>query len=105
MARSLQIPAVVGLQDASRRLKSGDYVLLDGFNGHVVANPTDQRLLEYGQLAQRRVKLDERLRDVVGKPAVTLDGVRVSLILAHAEALAYRVAPELFEGYAAKSKE
>ena len=42
MARSLQIPAIVGLHDATRHLQSGDYVLLDGFNGFLVVNPTDQ---------------------------------------------------------------
>ena len=79
MARSLQIPAVVGLHDASRHLESGDYVLLDGFNGYLVVNPTDQTLFEYGQLVRRRVNLQERLREVIDKPAVTLDGARVRL--------------------------
>jgi phosphotransferase system enzyme I (PtsI) len=79
MARSLQIPAIVGLHDASQHLAAGDYVLLDGFNGYLVINPTDQTLFEYGQLVRRRVNLEERLRDVVSKPAVTLDGVRVHL--------------------------
>lgn len=79
MARSLQIPAVVGLHDASRQLETGDYVLLDGFNGYMVVNPTDQTLFEYGQLVRRRVDLQDRLRDVVDKPAVTLDGSRVRL--------------------------
>jgi phosphoenolpyruvate-protein phosphotransferase (PTS system enzyme I) len=79
MSRSLQIPAVVGLHDASGHLESGDYVLLDGFNGFLIVNPTDQTLFEYGQLVRRRVNLEERLRDVVDKPAVTLDGVRVLL--------------------------
>ena len=79
MARSLQIPAVVGLHDATRHLATGDYVLLDGFNGFLVVNPTDQTLFEYGQLMQRRVTIQDRLREVVGKPAVTLDGARVRL--------------------------
>lgn len=77
MARSLQIPAVVGLHDASRQLETGDYVLLDGFNGNLVVNPTDQTLFEYGQLVRRRFNLQDRLRDVIDKPAVTLDGLRV----------------------------
>jgi phosphotransferase system enzyme I (PtsI) len=79
MARSLQIPAVVGLRDASRHLATGDYVLLDGFNGYLVVNPTDQTLFEYGQLVRRRVNLEERLREVIDKPAVTLDGTRIRL--------------------------
>src|SRR6202011_5017186 len=40
MARSLNIPAVVGLKDLSQRLETGDHVLLDGTNGLVILNPT-----------------------------------------------------------------
>src|SRR6266705_5299326 len=40
MARSLRIPAVVGLKDISSQVESGQYALLDGFNGNVVINPT-----------------------------------------------------------------
>ena len=79
MARSLQIPAIVGLQDASSQLKSGDYALLDGYTGHVIINPTEQTLFEYGQLARRQVTLQEKLRDLLQQPAVTLDGARVVL--------------------------
>jgi len=79
MARSMQIPAVVGLRDASRQLKSGQHVLLDGHNGLVIASPTDQTLFEYGQLVRKRVNLQEKLRDIRDLPAVTLDGLRVTL--------------------------
>src|SRR5881397_351466 len=79
MARSLEIPAVVGLRDASRQLESGQDVLLDGFNGLLILNPTDQTLFEYGQLVRKHVTLEEKLRDVYDKPAVTLDGKRIIL--------------------------
>ncbi len=79
MARSLRIPAVVGLKDASMQLQSGQYALLDGFNGVIIANPSDQTLFEYGQLIRKQVTLQEKLRDIVLKPAVTLDGHRVFL--------------------------
>jgi len=79
MARSLRIPAVVGLKDASARLSTGQYALLDGFNGAVIINPTDQTLFEYGQLARQQDTLQEKLRDVVNQPAVTLDGHHVFL--------------------------
>src|SRR5881397_620385 len=79
MARSLEIPAVVGLHDASRQLESGQDVLLDGFNGLLILNPTDQTLFEYGQLVRKHVTLEEKLRDVYDKPAVTLDGKRIIL--------------------------
>ena len=45
MARSLQIPAVVGLRNASKKIQSGAHALLDGYNGLVIVNPTDQTLL------------------------------------------------------------
>ena len=79
MARSMRIPAIVGLKTASEELQSGDYVLLDGFNGVIVVNPTDQTLFEYGQLIRKQVTLEEKLRDIEHKPAVTLDGQRVTL--------------------------
>jgi phosphotransferase system enzyme I (PtsI) len=79
MARSLGIPAVVGLQDISSELENGDYVLLDGYNGTVIVNPTDQSLFEYGQLAKIKASLEEKLREIKMQPAVTLDGKIVPL--------------------------
>ncbi|MCX6883810.1 MAG: phosphoenolpyruvate--protein phosphotransferase [Verrucomicrobiota bacterium] len=79
MARSLRIPAVVGLHNASNELETGDYALLDGFNGVLIINPSDQSLFEYGQLLRKQVSLQERLRDVQLETATTLDGHRVIL--------------------------
>ena len=79
MARSLRIPAVVGVGKASTELRDGQYVLLDGYNGRIVINPTDQTLFEYGQLVRKHVSLDEKLRDTADKPAITLDGVQLTL--------------------------
>ncbi|HEX5220931.1 MAG TPA: phosphoenolpyruvate--protein phosphotransferase [Verrucomicrobiae bacterium] len=77
MARSLRIPAVVGLKNASEELTSGEYALLDGFNGVIVVNPTDQTLFEYGQLIRKQVTLEEKLRDALTQPAITLDNHRI----------------------------
>lgn len=79
MARSLHIPAIVGLQKVSQQLESGQHVLLDGYNGYLIINPTDQTLFEYGQLVRKQVNLEERLRELQDKPAVTLDGTRFVL--------------------------
>ena len=79
MARSMQIPAVVGLKRIAEELTTGDYVLLDGGNGLIIVNPTEQTLLEYGRIVQRQRLLKETLRDTIAKPAVTLDGHRVIL--------------------------
>jgi phosphotransferase system enzyme I (PtsI) len=79
MARSLRIPAVVGLKDVSDHVESGQYALLDGLNGVLIVNPSDQALFEYGQLDLRQATLQQRLRDLLTEPAVTLDGCRVLL--------------------------
>ena len=70
---------MVGLRDASRQLKTGQYVLLDGYNGLLVLSPTDQTLFEYGQLVRKQVNLQEKLQDIRDKPAITLDGARITL--------------------------
>ncbi len=79
LARSLDIPAIVGAQNISEELETGDYALLDGYNGTVIVNPTDQTLFEYGQLAKIKASLDEKLREVQHQPAITLDGKTVHL--------------------------
>jgi phosphoenolpyruvate-protein phosphotransferase (PTS system enzyme I) len=79
MARSLGIPAVVGLQTIADELETGDYALLDGYNGTVILNPTDQTFFEYGQLAKIKASLEEKLREIKTQPAVTLDGKIIHL--------------------------
>jgi phosphotransferase system enzyme I (PtsI) len=80
MARSLRIPAVVGLKDASQRVRTGQFALLDGFNGVLIVNPTDQTLFEYGQLVRRQATLADKLREVIPLPAITLDNHHVPLL-------------------------
>lgn len=79
MARSLDIPAVVGLKEISDELETGDYVLIDGYNGTVVINPTDKTLFEYGQLEKNKATLDAKLQEILWQPAVTLDGKAIHL--------------------------
>lgn len=79
MARSLDIPAVVGLQSVSEELNSGDYALLDGYNGTITVNPTDKTLFEYGQLEKNKASLEEKLHEILRQPAVTLDGKPIHL--------------------------
>ncbi len=79
LARSLRIPAVVGLHSASRELQSGQTILLDGYNGLIIVNPTEQTLYEYGQLQQRERQVEDRLREIRSLPSVTLDGINVAV--------------------------
>ena len=79
MAKSLDIPAVVGLKTISNELESGDYALLDGYSGTVTLNPTDRTLFEYGQLEKNKASLEEKLHEILWLPAVTLDGHAIHL--------------------------
>jgi phosphoenolpyruvate-protein phosphotransferase (PTS system enzyme I) len=79
IARSMGIPAVVGLKTASEEFATGDYALLDGYNGTVIVRPTDQTLFEYGQLSRIKASLEEKLREIQKQPAVTLDGKFIHL--------------------------
>ena len=79
MARSLSIPAVVGLHDISSRLTTGDHVLLDGYNGLVISNPSDQTLWEYGELEVRKTAVEENLTKLRETASTTKDGRHVIL--------------------------
>jgi phosphoenolpyruvate-protein phosphotransferase (PTS system enzyme I) len=80
MARSLGIPAVVGLRDATQRIKSGDQILLDGHEGVIVINPSEERLYRYGKLANERRKLDAIYQTAISQPSETKDGAPIQLM-------------------------
>jgi phosphotransferase system enzyme I (PtsI) len=80
MARSMRIPAVVGLHDATNKIQSGDQILVDGYGGIVVINPSEARLFKYGKLASERRKLDEIYHSVISEPSETKDGSPIGLM-------------------------
>ncbi len=79
MARSLQVPAIVGLKGVAKKLKTGSHALLDGYNGSLIVNPTDQTLFEYGQLIRRHASIEEKLQAIQSLEAITLDGKKIAL--------------------------
>jgi phosphotransferase system enzyme I (PtsI) len=79
MARSLQVPAIVGLKGASTKISSGMHLLLDGYNGSLIVNPTDQSLFEYGQLIRRQASTEEKLQAIQNLAAITLCGKAITL--------------------------
>ena len=74
LAQSLEIPAVVGLSDVSRRVKTGDLVVLDGEQGMVIINPGPETVAKYEKVQQRAVAEERSLEALRGLPAVTQDG-------------------------------
>ena len=80
MARSMRIPAVVGLHNATKAIQSGDQILVDGYDGIVVINPSEERLFRYGKRASERRKLDEIYISAISEPSETKDGSPIGLM-------------------------
>jgi phosphoenolpyruvate-protein phosphotransferase (PTS system enzyme I) len=80
VARSLDIPAVVGAREASRLIRQDDWVVIDGDAGVVLVNPSPIVLEEY-RFRQRQSELERaRLHRLRHTPAVTLDGQPIELL-------------------------
>jgi phosphoenolpyruvate-protein phosphotransferase (PTS system enzyme I) len=80
VARSLDIPAVVGAREASRLIRQDDWVVIDGDAGVVLVNPSQIVLEEY-RFRQRQSELERaRLHRLRNTPAVTLDGQPIELL-------------------------
>jgi phosphoenolpyruvate-protein phosphotransferase (PTS system enzyme I) len=79
MARSMDIPAIVGVHDLCSSLSSGDDILLDGYTGVLILNPTEETLLEYGRIEQRKVQVAQRLGLIRDTASTTSDGRHIIL--------------------------
>jgi phosphotransferase system enzyme I (PtsI) len=80
VARSLDIPAVVGARSASQLIRQDDWIIIDGDAGVVIVDPSSIILAEYG-FKQRQGDLErERLSRLRHTPSVTLDGQKIELL-------------------------
>jgi phosphotransferase system enzyme I (PtsI) len=80
MARSMKLPAVVGMRDITQRVTNGDWAIVDGYDGVVILNPSESTLFRYGKILEKKKTFEARLLEVSHQSAVTLDGVLVSLM-------------------------
>ncbi len=78
-SRSLKIPAVVALGDATREVQTGDTVILDGYSGRLVVNPRPATVREYEAKRKRLAAFEGKLTGLKDLPAVTTDGHTVEL--------------------------
>ena len=74
MARASGVPAVVGVRSLTEGLNEGDTLLVDGFEGLVIINPSETTLFRYGKLGIRRKKLKDLVEEDAKEPALTKDG-------------------------------
>lgn len=79
MARSLNIPAVVGLHDATLKLENDQHVLLDGYTGVVIVDPTPETLSYYGEVEVQKGRVIEGLRELRERTSTTRDGQHIVL--------------------------
>lgn len=79
VARSLDVPAVVGVHDATENIKDADLLIIDGFNGIVIVNPTDEQLNEYKVKLEKLHQLDKELAKLKDKKAITKDGKEINI--------------------------
>jgi phosphotransferase system enzyme I (PtsI) len=70
---------VVGVRDLSKRVRTGDWVLVDGYDGLIILDPSEQTLFRYGKIQQQKKGFEQRLMDATRLPSVTQDGVPVVL--------------------------
>lgn len=79
MAKSLEIPAVVGLEGITSKVNPGDLLIVDGSTGVVIVNPDEDTLKEYQQELEKLKGIAEKFSSVKELPAVTTDGRAISI--------------------------
>lgn len=79
MARTLEIPAVVGLRNATEQLSDGDFVIINGDFGEVLINPTEKEIAQYSELKRIYEASKKEFAALINQPSITLDGKKVEL--------------------------
>ena len=79
LARSLNIPAIVGLHDITAKLETGQHVLLDGNDGCLIVDPAPETLAQYAEIESRRAKVTARLKELRETTSTTRDGRHIVL--------------------------
>lgn len=81
MARSLNIPCVVGVHGLLEEADFGDHILVDGYSGHIYLNPGEETLERYGRLETEQRHIQERYLAEVKEPCITRDSIEYNLLL------------------------
>lgn len=80
MAKSLGVPAVVSLKDATLRINNQDHVIVDGRKGLVVINPTEETKMLYRNEQSRILAFRDQYQEIKDLPCETLDGRKVEIL-------------------------
>ena len=79
-ASALGIPSVVGIKGLTAKINTGDQVIVDGTNGHIIKNPSKESLKHYKVKQVEHKKYEEKLLVNIEKPAITSDNFRVKIL-------------------------
>ena len=79
MARTLEIAAVVGLNDITKKVKDGDYIVFNGDTGEVIVNPDEETKAKYASLKEEFEEYRKSLELLKGQASITTDGKHVEL--------------------------
>ena len=79
LARSLNIPAVVGLHDITAKLETGQNVLVDGSDGLLIVNPAPETIAHYAEIESRRARVTTQLKELRTTRSTTRDGRHIVL--------------------------
>lgn len=80
LARAMEIPAVLSIENICSDVKNGDVVAIDGTSGIAIVNPDEDTVKEYEQKLEEYKKEKALLAEYAGKPSVTKDGTKVELV-------------------------
>ncbi|KPH74981.1 phosphoenolpyruvate--protein phosphotransferase [Oceanobacillus caeni] len=80
MARSLEIPAVVGTKNITETVKQDEMVIIDGLDGKVIVNPSEEELVTYRKKQDAYAKQQEQWAKLKNEPTMTKDGSHVELV-------------------------
>jgi phosphotransferase system enzyme I (PtsI) len=73
ISRALRIPAVVGMKVISRKVTPGDLIIIDGYEGIVIVNPTEETLERYREIQNSHIEYELKLSELINQPCVTKD--------------------------------
>ena len=79
IARSLNIPAVVAMHDISVHVNNDDFLIIDGYKGVVVKNPTDETIENYKKQIERNTEFEKKLEEMEKLSSETKDGKEIHL--------------------------
>lgn len=79
ISRALRVPAVVGMKDISKKITTGDFIIIDGLTGSIIVNPSEATLLAYKKKLEELKEYEKKLREILYLPSETTDNKPIGL--------------------------